>query len=57
MTEAINDIHAFRFGALDETGMSAADRNPLWFTSSAQTDETCRARFGRLVERDGALRW
>ncbi|HDY83961.1 MAG: DUF924 domain-containing protein [Gammaproteobacteria bacterium] len=50
MKETIDDIHAFWFGALDENGMCAADHNPLWFTSSAQTDATCRTRFGHLVE-------
>jgi uncharacterized protein (DUF924 family) len=49
-TETIDDIHAFWFGELDENGMCVADRNPLWFTSSARTDETCRTRFGHLVE-------
>jgi len=50
MTEAIDEIHAFWFGELDETGLCVADRNPLWFNSSVQTDETCRARFGHWVE-------
>jgi len=50
LTKTIEDIHAFWFGELDENGMCVTDRNPLWFTSSADTDETCRARFGRLVE-------
>ena len=49
-TETIDDIHAFWFGELDETGMCVADRNPLWFASSAETDETCRSRFGHWVE-------
>jgi uncharacterized protein (DUF924 family) len=50
MTKTIDDIHAFWFGELDETGMCIADRNPLWFSSNSRTDETCRARFGHLVE-------
>jgi len=50
ITKTIDDIHAFWFGELDETGMCVADRNPLWFASSAETDETCRVRFGRWVE-------
>jgi len=57
MTQAIRDIHAFWFGDLDDTGLCVADRNALWFKSSAATDETCRRRFGRLVEQavDGQL--
>ncbi len=51
MTETINNIHAFWFGELDAAGMCSADHSPLWFTASAQTDETCRSRFGHWVER------
>ena len=50
MSGAIEEIHDFWFGELDEAGLAAPDRNSLWFTVSAQTDTVCRERFGDLVE-------
>ncbi len=50
MTEEIREILAFWFGPLDEAGMPAEDRNPLWFKTSDETDRLCADRFGRLVE-------
>lgn len=46
MTDTIAEIHEFWFGALDENGLCASDRNALWFGASAEVDATCRARFG-----------
>jgi uncharacterized protein (DUF924 family) len=51
MTEHIDNILAFWFGKLDETGLCLEDRNPLWFTASDNTDATCRTQYGQLVER------
>ncbi len=50
MSGAIEEIHDFWFGELDEAGLAAADRNSLWFTVSEQTDTVCRERFGDLVD-------
>jgi uncharacterized protein (DUF924 family) len=51
MTEHIDNILAFWFGELDETGLCLEDRNPLWFTASDKTDATCRTQYGQLVQR------
>lgn len=51
MSEEIEAIHSFWFGPLDEAGLSASDRNALWFRATPATDEACRERFGDLVER------
>jgi uncharacterized protein (DUF924 family) len=48
-TAAINDIHDFWFGELDEAGMCDQDHQRLWFTASPETDAHCRSRFGELV--------
>jgi uncharacterized protein (DUF924 family) len=50
LTETINEILSFWFGGLDDCGMSASSQHSLWFTSSVETDQICRKRFGRLVE-------
>ena len=50
MTEAIEEIHEFWFGELDDTGLAAPERNALWFNSSGETDGECRRRFGSRVE-------
>ncbi|MEH6589956.1 MAG: DUF924 family protein [Halioglobus sp.] len=49
MTETINNILFFWFGALDDHGMSAPSQHALWFKSSTSTDHVCRDRFGELV--------
>lgn len=51
MQSAIDEIHAYWFGELDETGLAAPDRHALWFKQSDETDTQCRQRFGPLVER------
>jgi uncharacterized protein (DUF924 family) len=50
MNSDINNILDFWFGKLDDTGMCCEDRNALWFTASAESDEHCRQHFGLLVE-------
>jgi uncharacterized protein (DUF924 family) len=50
MTDTIAEIHDYWFGALDENGLWASDRNALWFGASAEVDATCRARFGVALE-------
>jgi uncharacterized protein (DUF924 family) len=50
MPAAIDAIHAYWFGELDETGMADASRHALWFQSTAADDEHCRAQFGDLVQ-------
>ncbi len=50
MAAAIDAIHEFWFGELDDTGMCASERNPLWFGSSAENDARCREQFHDLVE-------
>jgi len=49
--DAIDSIHAFWFGELDDAGLCAADRNALWFRTSDATDAALRERFGALLER------
>ena len=51
MNEEIEAIHSFWFGPLDDAGLSATDRNALWFRATAATDAACRERFGEGVER------
>jgi uncharacterized protein (DUF924 family) len=51
MREAIEAIHSFWFGPLDDAGLTATDRNALWFKATAATDADCGERFGGLVER------
>ena len=48
-TAAINDIHDFWFGELDETGLCDQDHQRLWFIASPETDTHCRGRFGEWV--------
>ena len=50
MTDSIEAIHQYWFGDLDEYGMADASRNKLWFQSTPEDDERCRALFGELVE-------
>ena len=50
MTDTISEIHDYWFGALDDNGLCASDRNALWFGASAEVDATCRARFGAALE-------
>lgn len=50
MKAYIDDIHAFWFGELDDSGMCHADRHALWFTTSTHNDAHCRDQFGLLVE-------
>lgn len=49
MDPAIDDIHDFWFGELDDAGMSSPQQRQLWFKKSGDTDRTCRDRFGALV--------
>ncbi len=51
MKSAIDEIHAYWFGELDETGHAPPGRHSLWFKASAETDADCRRRFGKLVQR------
>ncbi len=50
MQSAIDDIHSYWFGELDEAGLAAPERHALWFRQSDETDSRCRRRFGDLVE-------
>lgn len=50
MDSAIGDILDFWFGELDERGLSAPERHPLWFRKSDDTDRRCRTQFGDTVE-------
>jgi len=49
MNPAIDEIHAYWFGELDERGMAEASRQKLWFQSSRDDDDYCREHFGTLV--------
>ncbi len=51
MHTAIDDIHQYWFGELDENGLAAPQRHALWFSSSPQTDREIDSRFGKLVQR------
>ncbi len=57
MDSAIEDIHQFWFGELDEQGFCAPSFHSLWFKKSDATDRHCREQFGPWVERaiDGEL--
>ena len=46
----IAGIHAFWFGELDSDGLCAPERNALWFSSSEETDRSCRERYTGLLE-------
>lgn len=50
MHPAIDAIHEYWFGPLDEAGMADGVKNKLWFQSSEADDEVCRIRFRPLVE-------
>jgi uncharacterized protein (DUF924 family) len=50
----IDEILAYCFGPLDSEGLSAPQAHSLWFTASTTTDETCRTRFGHLLEQAAA---
>jgi uncharacterized protein (DUF924 family) len=49
MQAAIEEIHDYWFGELDDRGLCREDRNALWFTAREETDADCRSRFGPLV--------
>ena len=49
MIPAIERIHAYWFGELDESGMPEASRHELWFRSTPENDRYCREEFGTLV--------
>jgi uncharacterized protein (DUF924 family) len=49
MQAAIEKIHDYWFGELDDRGLCREDRNALWFTTREETDAVCRSRFGPLV--------
>ena len=49
MDPAIEDIHSFWFGELDDAGMCQPQQRQLWFKKSDNTDRVCRSRFGGLV--------
>lgn len=49
MHPAIDDIHDYWFGKLDDYGMVDAARDKLWFQSTPEDDEVCQIRFGALV--------
>ncbi len=50
MDPAIDDIHRFWFGELDDTGLCKPQQRQLWFRKSDDTDRLCRERFGGLVD-------
>ncbi len=50
MPQAVAEIHDYWFGELDDSGMAAAERNKLWFQSTAEDDARCARRFGPLVK-------
>ena len=50
MPQAIDAIHDYWFGELDDTGMSPPELHKLWFQSSADDDSHCASTFGPLVE-------
>ena len=50
MQAAIEDIHDYWFGQLDDRGLCREDRNALWFTAREENDAVCRSRFGSLVD-------
>lgn len=49
MHPAIDDIHQYWFGPLDDAGMSNTSQQKLWFQSTAEDDEVCQIRFAPLV--------
>jgi len=49
-SEKIDDILMFWFGPLSNEGLSAPAQHGLWFKSSADTDQKCKALFGTSVE-------
>jgi uncharacterized protein (DUF924 family) len=51
MTEDIEAVLDYWFGALDDTGMPQQSRNRLWFRKDAATDRQIGERFGAQVER------
>lgn len=57
MQTAIEEIHGYWFGELNDRGLCKEDRNALWFTAREETDAVCRNRFGSLVDEalDGEL--
>ena len=50
MSAAIDAIHEYWFGELDETGMADPGRHARWFRSTPEDDEDCRAQFGDFVQ-------
>lgn len=50
MHPAIDDIHDYWFGPLDDTGMADPAKDKLWFQSTSEDDEVCQIRFGSLVQ-------
>ncbi len=50
MHPAIDDIHDYWFGPLDDLGMAVSGREKLWFQSTPEDDEVCQIRFRMLVE-------
>lgn len=55
--DTIEQIHAFWFGELDESGLCASDHHALWFGASAATDALCHEQFGAplALARQGQL--
>lgn len=51
MHEAIDNLHDYWFGELDEAGMPRSSRNSLWFQSNTQTDSHCATYFGDASKR------
>ncbi len=49
MPQAIDAIHDYWFGELDEAGMSPPELHKLWFQSSESDDSHCANSFGNLV--------
>lgn len=49
MDPAIEQIHTYWFGELDDSGMPAVSRHQLWFQSTPENDRYCREHFGDLV--------
>jgi uncharacterized protein (DUF924 family) len=50
MTKAIEAVHEFWFGPLNDAGLCSEAQNKLWFSKSDKTDRICRGRFSDSVE-------
>ncbi len=50
MTDKIEEILSFWFGALAQDGMPPKDRSRFWFRADRKTDALIRQRFGTLLD-------